>query len=191
VDSFRRNLKEAAKLKLSLLKRAVNGESISSSYAYSILTYKEIFDALAAGDLAIAEALANLIGSRPDWEEKHDHLFDSSMGHTLKAFVLVQTELMAKQASEFSVVCSDPDNVDFAGYATTFRALLQQDAKLAQEGLSAIVKGHKNQIKRGGVFNGREDEATCVWGVGMANLARSRGLAVTGVAPFIPEELLL
>ena len=45
-----------------------------------------------------------------------------------------------------------------------------------------------NQCKRGGVFKDTEDEALCVWGVGVANLVRHRGLLVDALPPLIPQE---
>jgi hypothetical protein len=190
VGSFRRHLSESAKLQLSLFERSVLGEPISTSYAYSVLAYKEVFDALAACDMATAEALARHMGRRPDWEDKHDHPFDRAMGRTLKAFVLGLRDEMVTQLDGFSERCKKREDADFSGYATVFRALLEQDAALAQEGLSALVKGHQKQIKRGGVFHGSMDEVICVWGVGMANLTRWRGLPLEAAPPFLPAELL-
>ena len=53
------------------------------------------------------------------------------------------------------------------------------------------VKGHVRQSKGRGVFKDTVDETLCVWGVGMASLARRHGLEVNGVPPLIPQELLL
>jgi hypothetical protein len=98
---------------------------------------------------------------------------------------------MVKRCSEFASTCQRKGNSSFEGYATTFQGILNRELDLTQEGLLSIGKGHKNLIKRGGVFNGTSDEVLCVWGVDMANLARSRGLQVTAVPPFIPVELLV
>jgi hypothetical protein len=98
---------------------------------------------------------------------------------------------MADWSMRFSTICQQADNSDFAGYAEVFNAILDGNQKHAQEGLTAIAKGHRNQSKRGGVFRDTEDEVLCVWGIGMANLARRRGLSVTRVAPLIPQELLV
>jgi hypothetical protein len=35
-----------------------------------------------------------------------------------------------------------------------------------------------------------EDEMLCVWGTGLANLARVRGLSITPPGPLIPTDLL-
>src|SRR5262245_1827491 len=183
VDSFRRHLSEAAKLRLLLCERALAGEPIDPSHV-SVMIYKEVFDALAAGDLATAEALARHIGRRPEYDENHTHPFAQCLGYALMAFVLELPDQMAKRAEEFAELCRDPElcqdperanfaGADFVGYATTFRGLLHRNVELAQDGLSEIVQGHKNQTKRGGLFHSSGDEVICVWGVGMANLACS------------------
>jgi hypothetical protein len=189
VESFRHHLSMAAKLGLQLLKRHDAGEPIDSSYV-SMLRYKNLFDALAANDMTIVQELAKRLGGRPKIETAHNHPFDQCLGYTLKAFVMGEQEQMEKWCSEFASMCQSKGNFSFAGYAAAFQGILNQDLRQTQEAMSAIGKGHKNLIKRGGVFNGTIDEEICVWGIGMANLARSRGLQVTAVAPFIPAELL-
>jgi hypothetical protein len=187
---FRQCLSEAAKIHLQLFDRRSKGEPIDDSYV-AMLSYKDLFDGLAAADFGTAEQLAQHMGGRPELETKHDHSFDHCLGYTLKAFVLRTPSEMAAWISRFSVICREADNVDFAGYAGVFNAILARDERLVQRGLSTIVKGHKNQSKAGGVFKDLEDETLCVWGVGIANLARHVGLAIKGDSPFIPQELLL
>lgn len=187
---FRRHLSDAAKIQLRLFERHRAGEPIDDSYV-SMLAYKNLFDALAAGDFDTAAHLALCMGGRAEIERKHDHPFDYRLGYTLKAFVEQNPNAMAHWAPEFSDFCRAIENADFAGYAGVFNGIFARDEKIAQEGVSAIVKGHKNQTKRGGVFKDLEDETLCVWGVGIANLARQCGLAISGIPPFIPRELLL
>jgi len=67
---------------------------------------------------------------------------------------------------------------------------LNRDHQLVNQGLQEIVKGHKKQVKRG-VFKLTDDEVLCVWGVGVANLARHHGLTVNSVEEWIPEKLLI
>lgn len=190
VDLFRRYLSDAAKIQLRLFERHKAGDPIDDSYV-AMLSYKALLDALAAADFATARRLALCMGGRAETEKKHDHPFDYCFGYTLKAFTERNTETMAHWATKFSAVCQQSDSADFAGYAEALNGILANDEKLVQQGLTAIVKGHKNQTKRGGVFKDLEDETLCVWGVGIANLARQSGLAVQGVPPFIPPQLIL
>ena len=190
VQQFRHCLSDSARNRLRLFERHSSGEPIDSSYV-AMLSYKELFDALAAGDFDAAGQLARLMGGRPELEAKYDHPFDYSMGYTLKAFVQRAPDEMEHWTSRFTETCQSRENVDFAGYAQIFRGILSNDERTSQDGLVAIARGHKNQSKPGGVFNGFEDETLCVWGVGIANLARHSGLVVMAVPPLIPEQLLL
>lgn len=189
VGKFRKCLSDSAKNRLRLFERHSTGEPIDGSYL-AMLSYKGLFDALATGDFDTAARLARLMGGRPELEAKYDHPFDYSLGYTLKAFVQRVPGEMNRWASRFSETCQSAENVDFAGYAQMFSGILSDDERTSQDGLVAIAKGHGNQTKPGGVFNGFEDETLCVWGVGIANLARHSGLAVTPVPPLIPEQLL-
>ncbi len=190
ITTFRQCLSQAAMIQLRLFERRSKGEPIDDSYV-AMLSYKDLLNALAAGDFDTAEELAHFMGGRPGVEAKHDHPFDRCLGYTLKAFVERTPGEMAEWASKFSAVCREAGNIDFAGYAEVFNGILARDEKMAQGGLSAVVDGHRNQSKRGGVFKGLEDEAMCVWGVGVANLARHFGVIVSGISPFIPQELLV
>ncbi len=190
VALFRQQLSDSARIQLRLFERHRAGEPIDDSYV-TMLTYKDLFNALAAGDFDTAARLALCMGGRAEIERKYDHPFDYCLGYTLKAFAERNPDEMAQWAPKFASICRNAENADFAGYAGVFNGMLAGDSKMVQEGLSAIVKGHKNQTKRGGVFKDLEDETLCVWGVAIANLARQCGLAISGIPPFIPQELLL
>ncbi|HLN30640.1 MAG TPA: hypothetical protein VK395_23065, partial [Gemmataceae bacterium] len=190
VNTFKAHLTEAATIILGLLKRYDRGESIDASLV-TMLTYKDLFDALAAGDMELARSLAQHMGGRDELEKKHDHPFDRALGYTLRAFVLNQPQEMTKCAADFSIICKEADNADFQGYAHVFNAILTKNVAMANEGLQQILQGHKHQSKRGGVFKDTVDEILCVWGVGIANLARSDDLFVQGLPPLIPPDLLI
>lgn len=190
VTAFRHGLADSARIQDALFKRFESGEPIDDSYV-SMLSYKWLFDALAAGDLPLARSLAGHMGGRDKIEKEHDHPFDYHLGYTLKWFVLGDREQMARWAEKFEAICEQKDNADFRGYARMFHAILSADADAAQSALAALAAGHQRQSKGRGVFSDSDDELLCVWGIGMANLARSRGLAVHGVPPLIPHELLV
>lgn len=190
VAGFRAYLVESGTIEETLFKRFENGEPISESYV-SMLTYKALFNALAAGDMDLAKSLASHMGGRDAIEKEHDHPFDYTLGYALKWFVLDDRGEMQRWAREFGTTCQQKDNADFQGYAQVFDAILAADTAMANEGLKALVEGHKRQSKGTGVFKDSADEVLCVWGLGMANLARWRGLAVQAVPPLIPEDLLL
>lgn len=188
--SFRTHLKEAALLRKRLFDRFEAGETISPSYV-SMLSYKELFDALAAGDIDLARQLAGKMGGRDNIESEYDHPFDRVFGYTLKSFTLDDANAEQQWLTEFKTFCADPDNADFRGYCDVFEGIQEKDLSKAQEGLGAIAQGHKNQCKAGGVFKDSEDELLSVWGVGVANLARVAGLPVESPGPLIPADLLI
>jgi hypothetical protein len=188
--SFQANLAESARTRLRLFERFDAGEPISKSYV-AMLAYKSLFSALAAGDFQLASDLAARMGSRSAIEKEYDHPFDYALGYTLRAFVLADGPEMHKWAKNFSEVCKENANWNFQGYADMFNTMLSADADKANAALMVLVKGHEKESKGNGVFRDSEDEALCVWGIGMANLARSRGTAVAPVPPLVPSDLLV
>ena len=190
VNSFKSNLIEAARIRYQLFLRFNKGEPISKSYL-SMLSYKSLFNALAAGEFDLARELATLMGGREEIEKEFDHPFDYNLGYALKSFVLNDRSQMEKWSSEFSKICDKKENSDFRGYALIFEAILIEDVEKANEALIAIEKGHKKQSKGRGVFKNSEDEVLCVWGIGIANLCRSFGLNVSAIPPLIPDDLLV
>lgn len=188
VGTFRSCLAEAARIQDLLFVRYERKEPISPSFV-SMLSYKALLDALAAGEFGLAQSLARHMGGRNEIEKEHDHPFDYTIGYSLKAFVLKDLDEMKRWANEFSSICKKKGNASFEGYAQVFHAILNQDFSKVELGLNALAKAHVKESKAG-VFKDSEDEIVCVWGIGVANLARFHGLHVRGVPPLLPDELL-
>lgn len=188
VSAFRKNLQEAASIRLNILRRFDNGEPISKSYI-SMLAYKALYNALASGVFETATGLALLMGGRDDIEKENDHPFDSAMGYALKALVL-NLDVQGEKVEQFKAEVNMPDNKDFIGYAEAFEAIQNKNVKLFVKALQSVVTGHKKQCKGSGVFKGTEDEVLCVWGIGLANLARLKGLEFQFDDPLIPATLI-
>jgi len=113
------------------------------------------------------------------------------MGYSLKWYVLNEREEMKKWSATFSRECVKYENRNFRGYSRVFDAILSRSEDEANAGFAAIVKGHERECRGRGVFRYTDDELLCVWGVGLANLCRSRGLSVRPVPPLIPADLLV
>lgn len=190
IQSFRANLAESAGIRLRLFERFEAGEPISKSYV-AMLAYKSLFNALAAGEFQLASDLAARMGGRSAIEKEYDHRFDYALGYTLRAFVLSDRPQMQDWAEKFGEVCRDKANRNFQGYARMFEAMLGADTDEANAALMVLVNGHEKESKGKGVFRDSEDEVLCVWGIGMANLARRHGMAVVPVPPLIPDNLLV
>ncbi len=75
VKKFQSYLSESAELRCRLFQRYDAGDRISPSYV-SMLAYKYLFAALAAGDNSIAKDLAARMGGRQEIEAEYDHPLD-------------------------------------------------------------------------------------------------------------------
>lgn len=189
VTAFKSYLKEAAKLRLNLIRRFDGGEDVSKSYV-TMLSYKSLFSALASGDFLLSKDLASVMGGREKIEAKSDHPFDMALGYALKALVL-NAEDQKEKVAQLKSVASEPGNRDFVGYAVAFEAIVNTDVDSFVSALQSVVEGHKKQCKGNGVFKDAEDEVLCVWGVGLVNLAKLKGLEVQFDDPLIPSSLSL
>ncbi len=186
---FRDSLSKAARIADSLFLRFEEGEPISPSFV-SMTAYQSVFDALAADDMELARALAAKMGCRHEIEKEQDHPFDLTLGYALKSFVLDDQAAMKKWSTALGQICRQADNKNFHGYAETFEAMLEGDEEQATEAVRKLIDGHKNESKANGVFSSTVDRYLCVWGLGLVNLARHKGLRIEGPDPLIPPELL-
>lgn len=188
-EACRRELAASAQGRLLLLDRFDGGGDVSSSYASMAGGYQALLDALAAADDDLAHSLASKIGGREAIEAKNDHPFDRAMGYALKAAVLQSSDLNLR-LTQLAEQLEAAGNRDFKGYAAALSMLDSGDAPNVDAALAMIVEGHRRQSKGRGVFNGREDEGLCVWGIAVANLLISRGRTVTFDDPLLPQSLL-
>lgn len=187
--NLRRHLRHSIELRLELVARFERGDPIPESFV-SMLLYKSLFDALASGDLELSRKMASAMGGRDKIEREHDHPFDYALGYTLKYFTLEDRPQMDRWAAEFARVCEEQDNADLRGYAEAFTAILAGDDRSLDAAFKNIIAGHKRQSKGNGVFRDTEDELLCVWGVGLANLAKRHGRAVSVDDPLLPAALI-
>lgn len=187
--SFKMQLSEAAELRNGLFLRYDEGEPIDDSYV-SMLSYKSLFDALAANNMEVAKRLALNMGGREVLEQKYDHPFDYAMGYTLRAFVLNDLDEIEKWFPKLVVACEESKMSDFYGYAQVFQGILEKNSLLANDGFKLIARGHQNQSKANRVFANSEDELLCVWGIGLANLAFAHQLQIEAIPPLLPSELI-
>jgi len=190
VETFKTHLSEAATYRLKLFERFDQGDPISRSYL-SMLSYKALFSALGAGDMDLAKSLASRMGGRDEIEREHDHIFDRTLGYALKAFVLGDKEAMHERAETFSKECEKKGNTYFRGYAHVFDAILEGNSDKANSGFAELISGHRKMCTGRGIFKDSEDEVLCVWGLGLANLAISHGLALNISDPLIPSDLII
>lgn len=190
VEAFRSKLAEAAILRKRIIERFDAGEPVSPSYV-SMMVYKVLFNALASGDRVLTKELAALMGGREEIESEYDRPFDIALGYALKNIIAMDDVSALQQVEMLEAACQESANFDFKGYPAILRAILNQDRAAADAGLRELIAGHRRQCSGRGLFNNMEDEMLSVWGVGLANLARMRGVPVGSVDPLIPVDILV
>ena len=189
IGAFKTNLIESARIRLRLLDRFDTRAPISKSYV-SILVYKSIFNALAAGDFSLGQALASKMGGRSVIEQEYDHPFDLAMGYALRACVLDNESEMEVRIGQLESYCAE-NSPNFVGYADLFKVIYSEANAYGSAALVRILEGHEREANGRGCFKDSEDEMISVWAVGTVNLARTRGLSIPAVAPLVPDDLLI
>jgi len=189
VTAFRRQLSEAAALRITLLERFDGGEAISPSYV-SMMTYKPLLGALAANNEAVAQTLASRMGGREAIEREYDRVFERAFGLCLKSILAKDASTAQGAMQAFEHACKQRGNVDFQGYAYALRCIVNNESHLLQEAFEEIIAGHRRQSVRRGLFHQTEDEMLCVWGVGVANLAQWNGLPAPAPSALLPGDLV-
>lgn len=180
-------LHKSSQIALEILKRFDNGEPISKSFV-SILCYKELFDALATGDMGLSQEYAEFLGGRPEIEKEFDHPFDIALGYALKAIVLETEDVVARLAA-FRDQLSKKGNKSFKGFVEAFEAIHHRDKYAFETGLNEIVRCYPHLRK--GVFDHSLDAHLCVWGIGLINLAKHKGMVIEFDHELMPEKLQL
>lgn len=185
-EKFRFQLKETAEIRKRIFERIDAGEPIDNSYN-SILGYKDVLNALATKDFDDANSLANRVLLTQVRSDVHG--FDEAFGRAL-CFIVTGADEAQAYVDAFRVQCGFEDK-DLCGYAEFFSAMLCKNTDAANRALSNVILGHKRQSRANGIFENTEDEALCVWAIGVANLAKHHGVEV--VSPdedLVPSELL-
>lgn len=184
---FRARLREAGQLQVELLRRFAAGEPIGESLA-SILSYHSIFDFLAASSFGEAQELARLMGKVGSGASTL--AFDQAMGHALRHAVLDDPNATQVRVKDLEEACEETEYRPFHGYPSLLAGIVLRDRNRCERALRDVVAGHRKLVARGGFFANTPDMYMCIWGLGLANLARHRGIDVTLDDEFLPEQLL-
>jgi hypothetical protein len=198
VVSFKENLRKAIPFKMQLLQKYDEGAPIHPS-RISMTRFEELFDALASGDMLLAQEYASYLGGRPEAEEQYDDEWVLLLGYSLKYAVENNVEALKVWVPNLKAFYENPKNcmIEFIGYALVLEALLERDEKKANSAFKVLLEGHKKKCKSakgrnyGYGFANRPDADLFVWGIGLVNLCSYYGLNVQVSDPLIPAELLI
>lgn len=189
ISFFRSYLYKSANVYLKLFERSDAGEPISRSYV-SMLAYKELLDALASGDMALSAAFAQKMGERDALEKEYDVPFTIAFGYTLKYLVLDDEGNAKTWLARLKSLC-EGKTANFKGYIAMITAIIHQDEAAMNVAIPALIEGHKKESKGQGMFSDLLDEYLAVWAIGLANLAKKRGLILNVDVDLIPKELVV
>jgi hypothetical protein len=188
VIGFREQVSSSASLLgVDLPDRFDRGEAISPSYV-SLLLWKPLLDAFAAADEQLGLAIASRMGGRTEVEEKYDHPWDRAFGAALKHGVLRERDA-AERIRELERETTKRVYFGSSQLVATLRSIEQEADPSAA--FHELVRAHKRMSSKRGVLGLTIDAKLFMWGIGLANLARSRGIDMAGFGPLIPDDLLM
>ena len=190
VVGFHANLALQAKYRIELFDRFDVGEPIDASWI-SMYAYKKLLDALASGSLDMARTLAERMGGRPELERKFDTPFETAMGYALKALVLGDDAEAGKRIAAIADSCKQSGYTNLAPYGPVLKAIAERDDAALEAAFPALLAGHRRLSKGSGMFSYTDDAYLFVWGIGLLNLARSRGMTFDIKDPLLPDELIV
>jgi hypothetical protein len=200
IVGFAENLRIGVPFKMELFERYDKGEPMHlDASPVSMYSFKELFCALASGDMELAKTFANHMGGRPEVEDEFDDEFMLSMGYSLKYAVENNTAELQPWLSRLKEFCYNPKHEmkEFIGYPLVLEALMERNLERANLAFNVLLEGHRKKCSSnkgpnyGPYFYDSPDADLFVWGIGLANLCRHYGLAVQIHDPLIPDELVI
>ena len=141
---------------------------------------------LAGGNFKGILALAEAMGKDRKFEKRENHIDNFRYGYFLKTFLTNDTAGLAEWLPVVEEKFIAKGKGFHYGECLILKAVLENSLEMAQKGLEAMVKYHKNSTR-----NNKVDCHLCVEGVGLANLCRWKNLWVQGIEPLIPNDLLM
>lgn len=144
-----------------------------------------VMDSLALGQWDISVELMQLVEHAT---KEGSHKFIINLFRCVKAFLYEEKEL--ENYIDQAITFWTKDTKSFVGFGYGFKAIYHKDAQAFEDALQQVVKGHKKLVRPGSIFTG-VDAVIPIWGVGLVNLARMKGLDFTFDHPTIPAELII
>lgn len=193
IPTFRTLVREAANNFRELFLRSDAGQLGYWTYTMpSILTLRVLTTTLAVGEISLTRELALLMSGREDIDPLETFPIFVSMDLCFRGALLRTLEAQPKEVRKLVRQTGWKKYNGLRGYGTIVQAIVNHDAAMATEGLKDIEEGiSKGWETHAVIYDSPTDRFLCTWGLGMANLARLRGLDVPAIPPLIPEDLLI
>lgn len=188
LEKYRVYMTKSICINLSLIQRFVQGEPISKSYVSITPGYQALLKALSICDFNLAEKLAALVGGRENIEKEFDHKFDIYMGYSIKYLVLGAYDKSAKYARQLEDFCKTPSNKSDQGYPILILAIIDGNQDKINDAFNFAFEGHKKLIKGSGRWKGTIHELVWVWGLGLLNFIRHKGMNIDFTNKLLPEQ---
>ena len=184
VGAFRGLLKESAQIRHDLIGRYKAGQSVSRSYV-SMINYKALFNALASTHMGLARSLAFAMDASKELVDEYDTDLDASLGRALRAIVIGSDD-QGERIERLKEKAGESDEAPlFLAISELLGAFVSKPEVPVDRLFETFVVAHR----RSQIFSGTEDALVSVWGVGIANLMKDRGLSVAVDDKLIPKPL--
>jgi hypothetical protein len=183
VGAFFDGLRASVQTRLQLFQRHDAGEAIAGSYVTMTAGAHLLLLALAVGDRPLVDEVAGSVGGRDTLEREHDHAWDRSLGYALKAIwtggdPAGHLHRLRRKCSKFDL-----------GIHTILCGICQSNEQLVREGFIQALDGHRRLSSGGARWALTPSELVFLWGMGLLNLARSKGLSVKVKSDLMPPAL--
>ena len=201
---FRRHLVVAIELRIGLLRRHRSGTPLLREGDHmgpncpppdqaiwhgdvSNGKFQWMLYALAAARLDLAEELARLMGT------VHTDPIGESYCQSIRFILLNQNEIARGHLEDLRIASPAKDNDEFYQMMMEITAVRPDPARV-QELVRIMDRRHRHYARNEEPFlSGTEEELLCLWGIGLANLARYKRIVdrIEFSSELIPAELLV
>jgi len=106
------------------------------------------------------------------------------MAYAIKYLMLEDTENFNTWHLKLEARTQKEEDESYQGFAKAMKGIWGKDINMVEEGLMTFSK----VFKKVAIEDGKD---MCLWGIGLANLARQKGLNIAIDTEWIPAELLI
>ncbi len=191
-EKFRGYIEQTWAIYKELLERSDISKDVEESLFFET-KYDKIILLLSAGlineTIEYSRILFNHYRAR-NLKEGDEHIFIILMVHTFYRLILNEPGC-EEWIHKFYDRCAKPRGEKYCiGFVKIMDGIYKKDSQLIESGFLDILK-FKGSIKRSDIDStGNKD--FCYWGIGLANLAISRGIQFTVPKnPYFPQQLLI